>query len=111
MSRRVRLHSAGWMKRKADQGKQARRTSWLMHQLEHGRANCTYCNRRVSRNVPESHPIFATVDHIIPVSAGGYDGPRNWAVCCNKCNQAKADKALDEFMERGRDDAAEQAQS
>lgn len=88
---RLKLHSAATMKRKASAGKQSRRTSWLLHQLAQGRAKCAYCNGRVSREVPHGNPIFATVDHIIPLAKGGYDGPRNWAVACQRCNEAKAD--------------------
>lgn len=93
--KRVRLHSEKWMQRKAAAGKQARRASWLNHQLKQGRNKCEYCKGRVTRD--PCHPdIFATVDHIIPLSKGGFDGPNNWAVCCNKCNQAKADKLPEE---------------
>ena len=87
--RRVKLHSAGWMQRKADAGKQSRRASWLHHQLKQGRCQCHHCGKRVSRDVPDGHHAFATVDHVIPQSAGGYDGPRNWALACWKCNQEK----------------------
>lgn len=88
-ARRIKLHSDKWMQRKADQGKQSRRASWLHHQLAHGKADCTYCGRQTRRDVPDGHIAYATVDHIIPRSAGGYDGPRNWAVSCIKCNQDK----------------------
>lgn len=98
--RRVKLHSAGWMQRKADAGKQSRRASWLQHQIKKGNVNCTYCNRRVTRNAPQGHPTFATVDHIIPLSKGGYDGPRNWCIACDKCNQAKGSLTVEEWQSR-----------
>lgn len=90
MPKLVRIHSDKSRQTKANIGKQARRASWLHHQLAQGRAKCEYCKGRVSREVPHGNPIFATVDHIIPISKGGYDGPRNWRICCQRCNEAKS---------------------
>lgn len=41
----------------------------------------------------------ATLDHIVPRSAGGPDHPRNWALACGICNNLKADMPEAEFIE------------
>jgi hypothetical protein len=45
--------------------------------------------------VCESHPLFATIDHIIPISNGGKDVTNNRAPAHKYCNNSKANKSLD----------------
>lgn len=42
--------------------------------------HCVYCLKPVTR--PE-------LDHVVPVSRGGADAPRNWAAACKSCNSSK----------------------
>ncbi len=39
-----------------------------------------------------------TVDHIVPLAAGGVDEETNWSLLCLKCNSDKGD-----YMEDDRD--------
>jgi 5-methylcytosine-specific restriction endonuclease McrA len=40
-----------------------------------------------------------TIDHLLPRAKGGHTTPLNCVCACNECNQSKADRSLDEFME------------
>lgn len=47
---------------------------------------CYYCGVR---------PDLFTIDHVIPLSAGGKSTTDNLVACCLSCNQAKADRIVD----------------
>ncbi len=49
--------------------------------------HCAYCGRELDEQ-------WATLDHILPVSAGGTDDVGNLLLCCFRCNQRKADGSL-----------------
>jgi 5-methylcytosine-specific restriction endonuclease McrA len=46
---------------------------------------CAYCGGHAT-----------TVDHVVPRSRGGADTWENLVACCLRCNNAKADRTLDE---------------
>jgi 5-methylcytosine-specific restriction endonuclease McrA len=46
---------------------------------------CAYCGGHAT-----------TVDHVVPRSRGGADTWENLVACCVRCNNAKADRTLDE---------------
>lgn len=48
---------------------------------------CAYCGIEVNE-------YTATIDHILPVRAGGTSEIENLAIACRKCNMLKADKIL-----------------
>lgn len=50
---------------------------------------CWYCGRSISLE-------SATVDHIIPLSKGGKDHRRNYALACSACNNRKGNRLLSE---------------
>lgn len=47
--------------------------------------------------IPEGQP--PTIDHVFPKSRGGEDTKDNQKCCCKRCNDAKGNLALDEFIE------------
>lgn len=57
--------------------------------LRQGR-KCVYCKNRLKGR--EYH-----VDHIVPLSRGGSNGPENLQMLCPSCNMKKADKAPEHF--------------
>lgn len=61
---------------------------------------CRYCSVLVRRNWMETerHPHDATIDHIIPRSKGGTNERPNLALACNRCNNIKADRDLEDFL-------------
>ncbi|MEF2968913.1 HNH endonuclease [Paenibacillus sp. M1] len=40
-----------------------------------------------------------TIDHLLPKAKGGHTTPMNCVCACNECNQSKADRSLEDFME------------
>lgn len=59
------------------------RRRWLARALrQRPRARCTVCGRFVGRG-------DATVDHIMPVSRGGFEGPTNYRIACFDCNSRR----------------------
>lgn len=61
---------------------------------------CRYCRIRVRKNFfsDECHPEDATVDHIVPKAKGGTNAFDNLALACRRCNHAKGDRDLDDFL-------------
>jgi len=52
---------------------------------------CRYCKSSID-------PGNVTIDHIIPLVAGGDSSFGNLCVCCKTCNSRKRDKPLAEFQ-------------
>ncbi len=52
---------------------------------------CCYCVRQFKK------PLKRTVEHIVPVSKGGYNNRFNKIYCCFDCNGWRANKELSEF--------------
>lgn len=50
---------------------------------------CAYCGVEVGQNYD--------VDHIVPLSRGGGNGPDNLAIACPSCNRSKGSKLLEEW--------------
>lgn len=53
------------------------------------RVYCCYCGK------PIVYPLNITTEHIIPISKGGSNNPKNKRKCCNKCNTWRGNKGLD----------------
>jgi 5-methylcytosine-specific restriction endonuclease McrA len=60
---------------------------------------CWYCGNPVAfdRRAKTAKERFATVDHQMPLSRGGYDKRDNKVTACISCNQEKADRTVDEY--------------
>ena len=57
--------------------------------VEHG-FSCYYCGKQNA---------WTHVDHVIPISRGGKNDPRNIVPACNSCNVSKRDRTEKEFEE------------
>ncbi|NEP27594.1 RNA-guided endonuclease IscB [Moorena sp. SIO3I6] len=57
--------------------------------LEKWERECTYCGKQ---NVP------LQIEHIHPKSKGGSDCVRNLCLACEKCNQRKGNKPIEDFL-------------
>ena len=55
---------------------------------------CQYCGKRPGKDNP------LTLDHIVPRAAGGTDRPDNIATACRRCNYAKGDQPVEQFLHR-----------
>jgi 5-methylcytosine-specific restriction endonuclease McrA len=58
------------------------------------KGKCYYCKKRVGDTYE--------VDHVVPISRGGSDGPENIVIACFACNRAKHDKLPHEWPKGGR---------
>lgn len=54
------------------------------------RERCYYCNRLLTRK-------NKSVDHLVPLSRGGTDGPANMVNACKDCNRDKGCLSVNEF--------------
>lgn len=55
---------------------------------------CYLCQRPIRRDLVWPHPLSASVDHVIPVSAGGSDDLSNLRATHWHCNAEKGDRLL-----------------
>lgn len=55
---------------------------------------CAYCGTPIPAG--RGH-----VDHVVPLSRGGGNGPDNLALSCSHCNQSKGAKTPEEFFRDG----------
>ena len=53
---------------------------------------CHLCNKKTDPTKPAPHPKAPTVDHIIPLAAGGTHEPSNCRTACFLCNSRKGDR-------------------
>jgi 5-methylcytosine-specific restriction endonuclease McrA len=61
-------------------------------QYKHQRGRCYYCGVKVGETYH--------VDHAVPLSKGGSNGPENLVIACPHCNLSKNDKLPHEFAGR-----------
>lgn len=55
---------------------------------------CYLCRSAIDPSLVWPHPRSGTVDHVIPVSAGGSDDPSNLRATHWHCNEEKGDRLL-----------------
>jgi len=59
---------------------------------------CQICGRKVKRNATVPDPRAPTLDHIIPLAAGGTHEPANVQCACFICNARKGDRGTDQLL-------------
>lgn len=59
---------------------------------------CRLCGKRVPRDLVVPDELAATLDHIIPLSAGGTHEPRNCQLAHFRCNVAKGNRAASDQL-------------
>jgi 5-methylcytosine-specific restriction endonuclease McrA len=73
--------------------------SWLKDCIKEQGSKCHYCRKRIKTNpLPVEWDRRATIDHVVPLSAGGENKRRNVVAACIKCNQDKGSMPADEFL-------------
>lgn len=65
-----------------------------MNQSKRNGKACYYCRRQFNDKIKK------TKDHIIASSRGGLNVSDNFADCCDNCNQWKADKPLEKWLDQ-----------
>ena len=84
------LDSSMHMKREKAKARLLRKSSWWQHKL--AKPQCFYC-----RQSPRPEEI--TMDHILPLSRGGYSTKGNIALACKSCNTRKKHYSVMEWDE------------
>jgi len=59
---------------------------------------CQICRRKIDPSLAFPHPRSASLDHIIPVSAGGTHEPKNVQLACLSCNCRKGAGAANDQL-------------
>jgi CRISPR/Cas system Type II protein with McrA/HNH and RuvC-like nuclease domain len=66
------------------------------------KGKCFYCGARTIYNECElnssNQHLLATIDHIVPVDKGGKSGLYNCVLSCIRCNMAKTNLDLEDFL-------------
>lgn len=55
---------------------------------------CYYCLRPTSPEHPQTHPLFRTLDHVVPRRWGGGIHPDNMVLSCMECNREHRDMLM-----------------
>lgn len=58
---------------------------------------CQLCRRKVDPTKEVPHPRAPTIDHIVPLAAGGTHEPANVQTACFLCNCVKGDRGIDQL--------------
>ena len=66
--------------REKNKARQMRRSQWWKNRRASG--HCYYCQDRFP-------PTELTMDHVVPLSRGGYTVKSNVVPCCKECNNQK----------------------
>jgi 5-methylcytosine-specific restriction endonuclease McrA len=53
---------------------------------ERDAGRCHLCGKAVNISIPASQPLGPTIDHLVPLSAGGWDCSTNVALAHRECN-------------------------
>ena len=62
--------------------------AYVIHREDH---RCIYCNRKPKR---------FTLDHVIPRNSNGPTTPGNIVAACERCNKAKGNRPVEEYLKR-----------
>lgn len=79
-----------------------RRTARAKARLLAADPYCCYCRRPLAYDHPTLGLVpnrYCSIDHLLPVSRGGTDDPRNLVLACSGCNGSKGDRTPDEWAE------------
>jgi 5-methylcytosine-specific restriction endonuclease McrA len=76
------IDSSLHLKREKAKARLLRKSGWWQQKI--GKAICYYCQKPLASDE-------ATMDHIVPLSRGGYSSKGNIAVSCKPCNTRKKD--------------------
>jgi 5-methylcytosine-specific restriction endonuclease McrA len=61
---------------------------------------CFYCGVSCTRRQGLYAPVYPTLDHKRPIARGGNWSRSNLVCACRRCNEAKGDMTVKEFVER-----------
>lgn len=74
--------------------------SWLTDCVAEQKGRCHYCLAPLRKKpIRAEEHLRATIDHVVPLSAGGKNCRGNVVAACQSCNQAKGSMSVEEFGE------------
>jgi hypothetical protein len=76
--------------------------------LERDHYRCGLCGKRINPRQRPPHPLSASLDHIVPRSAGGTDDPANLQAAHARCNRRRGHLGPAQFRMGGADGAVAQ---
>ncbi len=74
---------------------------WKIKQIAK-QPNCCWCNKPMHLN-DSNDPLYATIEHIVPLSRGGLDNYNNIKLACNKCNGERGHDMTKDIASTGTD--------
>lgn len=66
--------------------------------FERDRWRCQLCGKRVDRRLTYPALLSASIDHILPLAAGGDDAPWNVQLAHLRCNSTKGARPADDQL-------------
>jgi len=75
-------------KREKEAARNLRKSRWWQNKIQN--SSCYYCGEALNQK-------NATMDHVLPISAGGRSTKDNVVVCCKSCNSKKKDLSITEW--------------
>ena len=78
------LGSEEHTKRERAKARELRQSRWWQNLS--GRSSCYYCQQPLTK-------ATLTMDHVVPISQGGYSKPGNVVAACKPCNTRKRDES------------------
>jgi 5-methylcytosine-specific restriction endonuclease McrA len=72
------------VKRERAKARELRKSRWWQNLSD--RASCYYCQQPLTK-------ATMTMDHVVPLSQGGYSKPGNIVPACKPCNTRKRDES------------------
>lgn len=66
--------------------------------FERDKWRCHICRKKVKQDAVVPHPLAPTIDHLVPLAAGGTHEPANVATACFKCNHTKGPRGHGEQL-------------
>jgi len=75
-------------KKEKEAARALRKSRWWQNKTQN--SPCFYCNTALNQKT-------ATMDHVLPISAGGRSTKDNLVVCCKSCNSKKKDLSMAEW--------------
>ncbi|GAB4677595.1 hypothetical protein MOKP105_04600 [Mycobacterium avium subsp. hominissuis] len=97
----ARKHTAEWRAAHRDAGRRRRarlRNAPVVEVFssaeifQRDKYRCHSCRRRCKKNAVVPNPLAPTIDHLIPLAAGGDHTRANVATACFECNSIKGDR-------------------
>ena len=90
-------HMAGWPMRKSPMWMRPTKGKELAVLLMFQKYKCYYCGEEIRHGACDD-PMRASIDHVVPLVAGGEKDISNKVAACQQCNTDKGCFSLNKFL-------------